>query len=157
MPWLDALLAYAHFVSIIAVVSTVIAEAVLCRPGLTLQWAQRLSRVDLLYLITAALALTTGLLRLFFGAKGAAFYYNNPVFWVKIGLFVTVGLISIIPTLRFMRWTKALQTDTTHVIEGVIEDGELAGTARIIYLELGLLALIPLMATLMARGFGYGW
>ena len=153
MPWLDALLAYAHFVSIIAVVSTVIAEAVLCRPGLTLQWAQRLSRVDLLYLVTVALALTTGLLRLFFGVKGAAFYYNNPVFWVKIGLFIAVGLISIIPTLRFIRWTKALQANHTTMID----DSELDRTARIIYLELGLLAFIPFMATLMARGFGYGW
>jgi len=153
MPWLDALLAYSHFISIIAVVATVIAEAILSRSGLTLQWAQRLGRVDLLYLVTAALALTTGLLRLFLGAKGAAFYANNPVFWVKIGLFIAVGLISIIPTRRFIRWIKALQANNITVIG----DSELAGTARIIYLELGLLALIPLMATLMARGFGYGW
>lgn len=153
MPWLDALLAYSHFISIIAVVATVIAEAILSRSGLTLQWAQRLGRVDLLYLVTAALALTTGLLRLFLGAKGAAFYANNPVFWVKIGLFIAVGLISIIPTRRFIRWIKALQANNITVIG----DSELAGTARIIYLELGLLALIPLMATLMARGFGYRW
>lgn len=153
MAWLDAMLAYTHFVSIIATVSTVIAEAILCRPGLTLPWAQRLGRVDFLYLITAMLALTTGLLRVFFGAKGSAFYFGNPVFWVKIGLFVAVGLISIIPTLRFIRWTKRLQTDGATVIG----TGELTGTARLLYLELALLALIPLMGSLMARGFGYGW
>lgn len=151
MGWLDALLAYTHFIAIIATVSTVTAEAVLCRPGLTLSWAQRLGRVDLLYLVTAALALTTGLLRVFFGIKGSAFYFGNPVFWVKISLFIAVGLISIIPTLRFIRWTKTLSA----MIGAVIDERELTGTARIIYVELALLALIPLLAALMARGFGW--
>lgn len=151
MLWLDALLAYAHFVAIIATASTVIAEAILCRPGLTLPWAQRLGRVDLFYLITAAFALTTGLLRLFFGIKGSTFYVGNPVFWIKISLFVAVGLISIIPTLRFIRWTKRLNANNGTVIA----EDEITGTARIIYVELALLALIPLMGTLMARGFGW--
>lgn len=151
MVWLDALLAYTHFISIIATVSTVMAEAVLCRPGLTLPWAQRLGRVDLLYLVTAALALTTGLLRLFFGIKGSAFYFGNPVFWVKISLFIAVGLISIIPTLRFIRWTKRLNANSSTVIE----EDEITATARIIYIELALLALIPLMGALMARGLGW--
>lgn len=151
MLWLDALLAYAHFVAIIATASTVITEAILCRPGLTLLWAQRLGRVDLFYLITAAFALTTGLLRLFFGIKGSAFYVGNPVFWIKISLFVAVGLISIIPTLRFIRWTKRLAANNGTVIA----EDEITGTARIIYVELALLALIPLMGTLMARGFGW--
>ena len=151
MVWLDALLAYTHFISIIATVSTVMAEAILCRPGLTLPWAQRLGRVDLLYLVTAALALTTGLLRLFFGIKGSAFYFGNPVFWVKISLFIAVGLISIIPTLRFIRWTKRLNANSSTVIE----EDEITATARIIYIELALLALIPLMGALMARGLGW--
>ena len=38
-----------------------------------------------------------------------------------------------------------------------IADQEVTATVAIIYLELGLLALIPLMGSLMARGFGYGW
>ena len=151
MLWLDALLAYTHFVAIIGTVSTVVVEAVLCRPGLTLPWAQRLGRVDLFYLVMAALALTTGFLRVFFGIKGSTFYFSNPVFWIKIGIFIAVGLISILPTLRFLRWTKTLQANEG----GVIEAAEVIGTARIVYIELVLLALIPLMATLMARGFGW--
>ncbi|MBX3011201.1 MAG: DUF2214 family protein [Caldilineaceae bacterium] len=153
MLWLDALLAYTHFLSIIAVVATVLAEAILCRPGLNLLWVQRLTRVDLLYLVMAMLALTSGLLRLFFGIKGAAFYYNNPVFWVKMALFLAVGLLSIIPTLRFLRWQKQLRANPTESIA----DGEIAATTRLIYVELFLLALMPLMGVLMARGFGYGW
>ncbi len=151
MLWLDAILAYTHFIAIMLVASTVIAEVVLCRPGLTLPWAQRLGRIDILYLVAAALALTSGLLRLFFGVKGSSFYVSNPVFWIKMGLFLLTGLISIIPTLRFIRWTKTLRNDPA----SVISHSELAGTARILYLELAVLALIPLMATLMSRGFGF--
>ncbi len=150
MLWLDALLAYLHFVSIIATISTVAIEAVLCRRGLDVTWIARLGRIDLFYLITAALALTTGLLRLFFGTKGSAFYVDNPVFWVKIGLFILVGLISIIPTIRFIRWGRTLRTTG-----GLVSEGEVKATLPIIYLELLLLALIPMAATLMARGFGY--
>ena len=109
-----------------------------------------LGRIDLLYLIMAALALTTGLLRLFFGVKGAAFYLNNPVFWIKIGLFIGVGLISILPTIRFIRWGRTLRADG-----GMVAAAEINATLPIIYLELGLLAAIPLAATFMARGFGY--
>lgn len=151
MLWLDALLAYAHFVAMIATASTVVAEAVLCRPGLTLPWVQRLGRIDLLYLLMAALALTTGLLRLFFGIKGSAFYVGNPVFWLKMSLFLAVGLISILPTLRFIRWSKELNANNATVIG----DEEVTRTARIIYVELALLVLIPLMGALMARGIGW--
>lgn len=150
MLWLDLLLAYLHFIAIIGTVSTVAIEAMLCRRGLDVTWVARLGRIDLLYLIMAALALTTGLLRLFFGVKGAAFYLNNPVFWIKIGLFIGVGLISILPTIRFIRWGRTLRADG-----GMVAAAEINATLPIIYLELGLLAAIPLAATFMARGFGY--
>ena len=147
----DALLAYTHFVAIIATVATVSIEALLCRPGLNQRWLKLLGRVDLLYLVAAGLAVTTGLLRAFLGVKGWAFYQNNPVFWLKIGLFVAVGLISILPTMRFIGWGKRL----TNAADATLTDSEISATARIIYIELFLLALIPLCASLMARGFGY--
>lgn len=152
MPWLDVTLAYVHFVSIIFVSSTLVVEAFLCRPGLTPVWVQRLVRVDVLYLVAAVLALASGLLRLFFGLKGTAFYTGNPVFWTKIGLFIAVGLISIIPTIRFIRWNRAMSAGELEIVD----DKETLGTVRIIYVELVLLALIPLMAVLMSRGLGYG-
>lgn len=150
MPWLDALLAYIHFVSIIFVSSTLVVEACLCRPGLTLVWSQRLVRVDILYLVAAVLVLASGLLRIFYGLKGTTFYTQNPVFWVKMVLFVAVALISIIPTIRFIRWNRMMNAGELKAVS----DEDLSGTLRIIYLELVLLALIPLSAVLMARGFG---
>jgi len=64
---------------------------------------------------------------------------------------VAVGLISILPTIRFIRWSKHLAADAS----AVLSQREIAGTARFIYIELLLLALIPLCASLMARGVGY--
>jgi putative membrane protein len=78
------------------------------------------------------------------------FYLNNPVFYIKIALFVAVGLISIRPTMQFMRWNRALKTGQ----ERILRDGDIAIARRYIALELVLLAFIPLMAVLMARGIG---
>ena len=148
---LDVLLAYIHFLSMIATVSTLAVEAVLCRPGLTARGARLLSRVDIIYFVAAILVLTSGLLRVFFGLKGAAFYLNNPVFYVKIGLFLVVGLLSIAPTLQFIRWGRA----TLDAPEQPVAAPEVSRAARMVYIELGLLALIPLMGVLMARGYGH--
>lgn len=148
---LDALLAYAHFFSIIATVGMLMVEVILCRPGLNGATVKLLGRMDLVYFGAAILALATGLLRVFFGLKGSAFYLENPVFYIKVGLFVVVALISIIPTIRFIRWAR----QTSKEPDRPITDQEVGQTARFLYVELGLLALVPLLGSLMARGFGY--
>ena len=147
----DTILAYLHFLSIIATVSVVVAESGLCRPGLDAKRLKLLARIDLWYLFMALAALATGFSRAIWGVKGWSFYSQNPLFWVKITLFVAVGLLSIIPTLRFIRWGKQFSSDSATVLA----DGEVQSMSRYITLELILLALIPLMATLMSRGFGY--
>ncbi|CAN5836624.1 DUF2214 family protein [soil metagenome] len=147
----DALLAYAHYFSIIATAALLVAEAALCRPTLNRDTVKRLGQVDLLYLGAAIFALTTGLLRVFFGIKGSAFYLHNPVFYVKIGLFILVALISIAPTLQFIRWARAIAPSP----DNTISLQEITKASRFIYVELGILALLPLCGALMARGFGY--
>jgi putative membrane protein len=147
----DAILAYGHFFAIIATAATLAVEAVLCRPGFNRATANLLGRIDLFYFGAAILALATGFLRLFFGVKGSAFYLQNPVFYAKVGLFVVIALISISPTLRFIRWGRQAAADP----DQPIAHDEVRQAARFIYVELGLLALLPLLATLMARGFGY--
>ena len=65
---------------------------------------RRIQRVDLAYGISAGLLLLVGLLRVFFFEKGVNFYMNNPFFWVKMIAFLLVGLLSIDPTIRYIRW-----------------------------------------------------
>ena len=145
----DALLAYLHFIAIIGTVSFLVVEAVLCRPGLGSELAHRLKRVDAAYATFAVLALVTGLLRLFWGAKGSAFYIPNPVFHAKMTVYVAVALLSILPTVRFIGWSKAALATGRGP-----DDAAVHAVRRIIVAELVLVALLPLLATLMSRGVG---
>jgi putative membrane protein len=145
----EPLLAYLHSLSIMLIAGFLVAELVLCRPGLGPAQARLLGGVDIAFFAAALLALATGVLRLFFYAKGLGFYLPNPFFWTKMALYVAIALISIRPTLAFIRWRRALGRGATGPTEG-----EVRAARKLIHLELGLLALMPLMAVLMARGLG---
>jgi putative membrane protein len=146
--WNDALLAYAHFIALIGTASLLVAEALLCRPGLRGEALHHLKRVDMAYAGFAVLALVTGLLRVFWGAKGSSFYLSNPVFHAKVGLFIVVGLLSIVPTLRFIAWSKAARLVADHAPS----EAAVRGVRRFILMQLAGVAALPLLATLMARG-----
>ena len=86
--------------------------------------ARRLQRIDLFFGIAAVVVIVTGIARVVFGLKGADFYLHNPIFWTKMGLFLLVGLLSIAPTVHYLRWNAALppapiQSGTNRVPTGV--------------------------------------
>jgi putative membrane protein len=146
---MEPLLAYLHYLSIILLGAFLTAELVVCRPPLTPAQVRQLPRLDLVFFGAAMLALATGLLRLFFYAKGIAFYLPNPAFIAKMVLYVAVAVLSIVPTRRFIGWRRALDA------RGPAPDADaVARVRRLLHLELALLALMPLMAVLMARGIG---
>ena len=64
-------------------------------------------------------------------------------------LFVVIGLISIAPTVRFLRWRKALRATGA-----LPSEAEVKSTRRLVMVEAHLLALIPLLAVFLARGVG---
>ena len=148
--WLDALLAYLHYISIFTLIVFLTAEAVVLRPGMTPEIRQRLVRYDAVYGFAALAVLVTGGLRLSYGAKGYAFYLHNPMFHVKVGLFILVGLLSIMPTVTILRWKKQAKTLPAFVPP----PSEIAKTRRWVMIESHLIVFIPLAAVLMARGIG---
>jgi putative membrane protein len=95
--------------------------------------------------------LIVGFLRVAYGAKGAAFYMHNPMFWAKIAAFAAVGLISIKPTLRILAWQKRAKADAAFVPAM----DEVNALRRTMLLEIHVFALIPIFAAMMARGVGY--
>ena len=147
---LDALLQYLHISAILALVVFVASEAALCRA----EWmnaavVERLVAVDRLYGIAAGIVLATGFIRIYFGTKGASWYWGNWLLHTKLTLFVLVGLISIVPTIRFARWRKALRAD------GSLPPPEAVKAARkLVMLQAHIIPLIPLAAAFLARGFG---
>jgi putative membrane protein len=147
---MEVAIAYLHLVSILAVAAFLVTEFSLCTRALQPPQVKALVRIDLYYMIAAIVVLITGLLRVFVVGKGAGFYLHNPVFYIKLALFVAVGLVSILPTLQFMRWNRALGT----IHPAAPRERDIGSARRYIALELLLFAFIPLMAVLMARGIG---
>src|SRR5258708_4933887 len=121
------------------------------RPGRGVAPATRalVRGLDLGYLLAAIAVLVTGLLRVFFFAKGWPFYAANPVFWVKMALFLAVGLMSVPPTIHYIKTAKASRGG-----EIAIPDRTYRHIRFHLIGQLALFALIPLAATLMARGIG---
>ena len=146
---MEPLIAYLHYLSIFLIAGFLVGELVMCRAGMTTEQARRLAGIDAVFFAAALAALATGLLRLFFYAKGVGFYTGNPAFWAKMALYVIIAVISIRPTRTFLRWKRAAAE------RGAVPAGdEIAAARRLIHVELGLLTLMPLMAVLMARGIG---
>jgi putative membrane protein len=145
----EPLIAYLHYLSIILTGGFLVGELVVCRPGVTREQLRRLPILDVVFFASALTALATGLLRLFFYSKGVDFYVGNPFFWVKMALYVIIATLSIKPTLTFIRWKRSIAGGGT-----APTGDEIASVRRFIHIELGLLALMPLMAVLIARGIG---
>ena len=147
---LEAILSFLHISAILALVVFITSEAAICRP----EWmkpeiVERLVRVDRIYGIAALAVLATGLLRIHLGAKGDAYYWSNWLLHAKIGLFLLAALISIAPTLSFLRWRKALRAT------GALPAAEEVRKARkLVMLQAHIIPIIPLFAVFLARGFG---
>jgi len=146
----EVLVVYLHFAAMILIAVFLAIEFLICVPGLARERVKLLARVDLLYLIAAVLALATGAARLVWFGKGAGFYLHNPVFYIKLALFAAVGLISVPPTMQYLRWLRMLKSGAG----AVAADFEVLRARRYVLAELVLFAFIPLLAVLMARGFG---
>jgi putative membrane protein len=145
-----ALMAFLHHLFAFTLVACVVYEFIAYRQGMTLEEARRIQRADLVYGISAGLLLIVGLLRVFFFEKGVNFYIHSPFFWVKMGAFLIVGLLSIDPTIRYLRWTKTVKAGQAPEIN----DSEFKRTRLILRLELIGIAIILFAAPMMARGVG---
>jgi putative membrane protein len=144
----DALLHYAHFLCIFLLAALLAGELFLYRKRLPAAIVHQLQIVDRCYGIAAALVIVSGLLLLFFGLKGAAFYLHNPVFWTKMGLFVTLAVLSILPTIAFVKWNSRKTADGSVFLE----DEEFGRIRGFLWAEVVVFAFIPLCAALMANG-----
>jgi putative membrane protein len=144
---LDATLAIVHHLAVFSLAAALAAQAAILSMPLQASRLRALGRIDGLYGLAAVIALSAGLSRAIFGSKGWAFYSANPLFWSKLGLFILIGLISIVPTVRFFRWRKA-GTD--------VSEPQRVNTRTLVAAQLIALFALPVLAALMARGIGHG-
>lgn len=146
----DLVLAALHHLLILSLAGLLAVERVLVRPGVAGDTLRILGAIDAAYGATAGLILVVGFCRVYLGAKGAAFYLENPVFWAKIAAFGVVGLLSILPTIAILRWRRQAKADPAFAPS----EAEISTVRRALGLELMVFALIPIFAAAMARGYG---
>ena len=146
----SAFMAFLHHLFAFTLVASVVYEFIAYRKGLTVEEARRIQRADITYGISAGVLLVVGLLRVYFFEKGPAFYSQNPFFWVKMAAFAIVGLLSVDPTIRYLRWNRTLKENKTPEIA----DNEFKRTRLLLTLEVIGLAVIMFSAAFMARGIG---
>jgi len=138
---------FGHYLGLAAFAAALAVELVLFSRRVGGRTARLLAMADLVYGLAAALIIATGLLKVFAGDKPAVYYGHNMFFHIKLTLFVLIFLASIYPTTHFIRNRRAADSD-------VVEYPALVG--KLLKVELAATALVPLLAVMMARGFGVG-
>ena len=147
----DLLLAIFHHLLVFSLAGIIGAEFVLIRGDLPSTTLRRLVGIDRHYGIIAALIIIVGIGRVFYGLKGWEFYVYNWVFWAKMAAFAVVGLLSIIPTVRFISWNRQAGASPGFQVPAP----ELGSVRSYVRAEAFIFLLIPVFAAAMARGYGY--
>ena len=146
----QAIVAYLHYLSIFVLLALLGIEHVQFKLPLDLARARSLVLVDMSYGMAAGAVLLSGLARVIWYGKGSAYYLGNSLFHAKVGLFVLVGLLSILPTFVFLNWRNQLKAGQVPSVS----PRQARLVIMTIRLELLLLLFIPLLAVFMARGYG---
>jgi len=143
-------LAFLHHAAAFLIAAVLTVEMVLMRGDLDVRTARTILRMDAIYGAAAAVLLVVGFLRVFYTEKVPAYYFQNGAFIGKIALFVLVGLLSIYPTVQFLKWRQTVRQNQAPTLHPAVRDR----IRMILHLELALLLLIILLAVMMARGVG---
>jgi putative membrane protein len=143
----ELVLRYLHFISIFGIVGTLVSEHLLLKPQMTRGEIGRIAKIDSIYGLAALSLITVGL-TLWLGGFGkpSEWYSRNWIFHTKITCFALIGLLSIYPTVFFIKNRKGAVNELVSIPKSIY---------MMIRLELTLLFIIPLLAGLMSRGIGY--
>ncbi|PTE08266.1 DUF2214 family protein [Mesorhizobium helmanticense] len=147
----DLVLAIIHHLLVFSLAGIIGAEFVLIRGDLPAATLRRLVGIDRHYGIIAMLIIIVGVSRVIYGLKGWEFYVYNWVFWAKMAAFAIVGLLSNIPTVRFISWNRQAVGNSAFAVPAA----ELASVKTYVRAEAFVFLTIPVFAAAMARGYGY--
>ena len=139
------LVKYVHFIGIMCVMASLVAEHLLVTRENTPARLQRLFVINVIYVASLGLVLLSGLLMWFqVGPKPVEYYSSNWLFHLKLTCFVLIALLGIHPTIFFSK-NRRSDEDAITMPKSVI---------MVIRMELLLLLILPLLAVLMTRGYG---
>jgi putative membrane protein len=141
---LYTLFRYLHFLAIFSLAGALIIKNMAIKPVIKDEDAHNLAKVNAVYSLSAVLAFVFGLVLWLWVGKPAEFYTLNPLFLLKLGLFAFIALLSVFPSLFFVRNYRVRNREIP--VPRSIQ--------MLIRIELVLLVFISITASLMARGIG---
>ncbi len=142
--------AYVHELSFMVCIAALTAERIWIQANPNKQTATKLIITDIIYGLFALLLLLSGIARVLHYGQGTDFYTQNPLFWWKVGLYLTAGALSLYPTITYISWAIPLRKDELPKVNDVVANR----IGWVINIELVAFASLPFMASLMARGVG---
>lgn len=144
---MEIVLRYLHFISVFAIVGALVSEHLLLKSTLSRKEILRLSKIDGVYGLAVLSLLGVGM-TLWLGGIGkpTEFYSSNPVFHIKLTLFVVIGLLSIYPTVFFIKQAKGDPFEMVAIPKSIF---------WMVRFELLILLIMPILAGLMAKGIGF--
>ncbi|WP_295802848.1 DUF2214 family protein [uncultured Microbulbifer sp.] len=148
---MPALFAFLHHLAFLTMTTVLTIQLVVLGQSLTLQSARKLQIVDRILGVAAITLLAVGLLRVFYFEKGAAYYFHNGAFHAKLTLFALAAILSIYPTIQFLRWGKLLNQGQVPQLG----ERQRRWMRLIIHVELTAIVGMALCGALMAKGIGY--
>jgi putative membrane protein len=142
---LELIIRYLHFLAILLVFGSLLVEIVLVKKTLPKKMLKLIGKIDALYGLAILLLFGAGLSLWFWVGKPSEFYSQNPIFILKFVLVCLVGILSIWPTIFFIKNQKGNDEDVVKIPSYI---------RKIILVEVVLLLVVPMLAVLMARGVG---
>ena len=146
----SASVAYIHYLSFMICFGALIYERISLKINPNRRESISMVIADIIYGIAGIALLTSGIYRVIKFGQGADFYTQNPIFWTKIIIFALVGSLSLYPTITYILWAIPLSKGKLPEVTSNL----VTRLKLIINIELVGFSLIPLFATLMARGIG---
>ena len=114
---------------------------------------RRAFRSDSLWGLAAFIWLSTGLWRWFAATeKPIGYYFSNPVFHTKLGVFLLIVALEIWPIIVLMRWRRSFAAGES--AERLMASGAGRRIAVISHVEALLVVAIVFLAVATARGYG---
>ena len=141
---LEIIIRYFHFFCIMLLSTTLVAEHLLLSKEITLGKLKKVLKIDAVYNFSALIVLGTGLLQWFIVGKPSVYFNTNFLFHIKFTLFLIMVILSLFPT-RFYIKKRKQGKDVVRIPKSIF---------TFLKIELLLLIIIPLLAVLMANGFG---
>jgi putative membrane protein len=145
---MPVIVAWLHYVSIMTMMASLLGEHLLLKADMPVAAARTIQRLDNIYGGSAAVVLLTGIARMFL-EKGTTYYLQSWAFHALVGVFILAALLSIYPTVVYLRW----RGDTRAGRGQTLEPSRFKMLQMLLRIQLALILIAPLFATWMAHGY----